>query len=285
MELLIVTGLSGAGKSRVVDALEDIGFFCTDNIPPKLLPFFVELLIKSRERRERVAIVTDIRVGGSFGDLFGALDSLKEMRCEYKTLFIDASDEVLIRRFKETRRKHPLSDRFNGSLNDAIAYEREILEPVRQIADFVFDSSYTTAGECKERIAEMFLDNPDSAMRIHCVSFGYKYGIPNDSDLVFDVRCLPNPFYVAGLKEQTGLDTPVRDYVLKWQEATDLIPKLFDLIDYLVPLYRSEGKSQVVISVGCTGGRHRSVVFAELIREHMSEQGLLVSMRHRDIKK
>ncbi len=285
MELLIVTGLSGAGKSRVVDALEDIGFFCTDNMPPKLLPFFVDLLLNSREKRERVAIVTDIRVGGSFGDLFSALDTLKDKGCAYKTLFIDASNEVLVRRYKETRRKHPLSNMFNGSLNDAIEYERKILEPVRQIADFIFDSSYTTAGECKERIAEMFLDDPSKALQIHCVSFGYKYGIPNDSDLVFDVRCLPNPFYIPDLKEKTGLDAPVREYVLKWDETKELIPKLFDLIDYLIPLYRAEGKSQVVIAVGCTGGRHRSVVFAELIKEHLSGSGLLLSVKHRDIRK
>lgn len=194
MEITIVTGLSGAGKSRVVDALEDIGYFCVDNMPPKLMPTFAQLLLNSREKREKVAIVTDIRVGASFGDLFNAIVELKELKCDTKLLFIDASDDVLIRRYKETRRKHPLLDKYNGSINDALAAERSILEPAKSIADYVIDSSHMTPTDCKNRICEMFLDNPGNALKVHCVSFGFKYGIPNDSDLMFDVRCLPNPF-------------------------------------------------------------------------------------------
>lgn len=208
MEITIVTGLSGAGKSRVVDALEDIGYFCVDNMPPKLMPTFAQLLLNSREKREKVAIVTDIRVGASFGDLFNAIVELKELKCDTKLLFIDASDDVLIRRYKETRRKHPLLDKYNGSINDALAAERSILEPAKSIADYVIDSSHMTPTDCKNRICEMFLDNPGNALKVHCVSFGFKYGIPNDSDLMFDVRCLPNPFYVEELKQHTGLKTP-----------------------------------------------------------------------------
>jgi RNase adapter protein RapZ len=285
MELVIITGLSGAGKSRGVDALEDIGFFCADNMPPKLIPTFAQLILSSKETRDRVAIVTDIRVGGSFKDLFIALDDLKTMNCPYKILFFDANNEVLLRRYKETRRKHPLIDEFNGSLIEALDAERIILQPARQIADYIIDTSNLTATECKERVSGIFLDNPTKSMSIHCISFGYKYGIPTDSDLVFDVRCLPNPFYENSLKERTGLEKQVYDFVMKWDQAKILIQKLFDLIDYLVPLYRAEGKSQLVISVGCTGGRHRSVVFAELIREHLSGKGLLLSINHRDIKK
>ncbi len=285
MELVIITGLSGAGKSRAVDALEDIGFFCADNMPPKLIPTFVQLVLDSKEIRERVAVVTDIRVGGSFKDLFNALEDLKKIDCQYKILFFDANNDVLLRRYKETRRKHPLIDEYNGSLIDAIEAERIILQPARQIADFIIDSSNLSATECKDRISGMFLDNPTKSMSIHCISFGYKHGIPSDSDLVFDVRCLPNPFYINNLKEHTGIEKPVIDYVMKWEQAKVLILKLYDLIDYLVPLYRAEGKSQLVISIGCTGGRHRSVVFAELIRAHLSKEGLLLSINHRDIKK
>lgn len=285
MDLMIITGLSGAGKSRVVDALEDIGYFCVDNMPPKLMPTFAQLLLNSRERRDKVAIVTDIRVGGSFGDLFNALVELRETNCSPKILFVDASDDVLIRRYKETRRKHPLLEKYNGSITEALAAEREILEPAKSIADYIIDSSYMTPTECKNRVCEMFMENPRNALKVHCISFGFKYGIPNDSDLLFDVRCLPNPFYVSELKEHTGLEAPVKDYVLKWEEAQGLAAKLCDLMDYLIPLYNKEGKSQLVISVGCTGGRHRSVVFAQLLKEHLDKLGCIATVHHRDMKK
>lgn len=285
MDLMIITGLSGAGKSRVVDALEDIGYFCVDNMPPKLMPTFAQLLLNSRERRDKVAIVTDIRVGGSFGDLFNALVELREMNCSPKILFVDASDDVLIRRYKETRRKHPLLEKYNGSITEALAAEREILEPAKSIADYIIDSSYMTPTECKNRVCEMFMENPRNALKVHCISFGFKYGIPNDSDLLFDVRCLPNPFYVSELREHTGLEAPVKDYVLKWEEAQGLAAKLCDLMDYLIPLYNKEGKSQLVISVGCTGGRHRSVVFAQLLKEHLDKLGCIATVHHRDMKK
>ena len=200
-------------------------------------------------------------------------------------MFLDCDDAVLVQRYKETRRKHPLSDKAKGSIDDAINAERAILAPARQRADYIVDSSQYTTTQFRERIAGMFLEDSARIMQIHCVSFGFKYGIPNESDLVFDVRCLPNPFYVDELKGHTGLEAPVRDFVMKWPQAQGLVPKLMSLVDYLVPLYRNEGKSQLVIAVGCTGGRHRSVVFAELLSEHFAQQGLRVSIQHRDIKK
>jgi len=295
MELVIITGLSGAGKSRGVNALEDIGFFCADNMPPKLIPTFVRLILDSKEQRQRVAIVTDIRLGSSFNDLFNALSEVRAMEIPFKMLFFDAANEILLRRYKETeillrryketRRKHPLIDEFNGSLIEAIEAERIRLQPARQIADYIIDTSNLTAMECRERVTGMFLENPNSAMLIHCISFGYKYGIPTDSDLVFDVRCLPNPFYEPDLKKLTGLDKEVYDYVMQKPEAVTLQEKLFDLVDFLIPLYRSEGKSQLVISVGCTGGRHRSVVFAQSLSEHFNGRDFIISLNHRDIEK
>ena len=299
-ELVIVTGLSGAGKSRAVDALEDIGFFCVDNMPPKLIPTFVKLIFNSNEKRDRVAIVADIRLGDSFSDIFGVLDELKEDEINYKILFIDADNDVIMRRYQETRRKHPLADEFNTpSILEAIQKEREILLPARLQADYIVDTSNVTSSQFKERIAKLFLDNASSSLKIysisfgfkygrmlvHVMSFGFKYGLPLDADLVLDVRFLPNPFYIPELKEHTGLETPVRDFVMKFDQSKALEKKLFDLLDFLLPLYRTEGKSQLTIAVGCTGGKHRSVVFAEAINKHILENGANSSVFHRDIKR
>lgn len=285
MDILVVTGLSGSGKSRVIDALEDIGYFCADNMPPKLITTFVKLLMDSREKRDKVAIVTDIRVGSYFKELFDALGEVKGLGYSPKILFLDASDEVLLRRYKETRRKHPLLDKCSGSLSEAIKEDRKLLSGVKSIADYIVDTSFMSPTECRNRICEMFLENPNSAMKVHCMSFGFKYGTPTDCDLMFDVRCLPNPFYVPELKAHTGLEAPVRDFVLKWDEAQELKTKLCDLIDYLVPLYKKEGKSQLVIAVGCTGGKHRSVVFAQLLRDHLEKKGCIATVNHRDMNK
>ena len=285
MEITIVTGLSGAGKSRVVDALEDIGYFCVDNMPPKLMPTFAQLLLNSREKREKVAIVTDIRVGASFGDLFNAIVELKELKCDTKLLFIDASDDVLIRRYKETRRKHPLLDKYNGSINDALAAERSILEPAKSIADYIIDSSHMTPTDCKNRICEMFLDNPSNALKVHCVSFGFKYGIPPESDLVFDVRFLPNPYYEMSLRERNGTDPEVRDYVFQGGTADVLMRHLTTLIDFLLPRYMAEGKANLIISIGCTGGKHRSVAIAEALSEHLRGREYGVVTMHRDYQR
>lgn len=286
MQLVIVTGMSGAGKSRAIDTLEDIGFFCVDNMTPQLIPTFVQILADSAETREKVAIAADIRLGGSFSHLFNALEELKNMDCEYKILFIDADNDVILRRYQETRRKHPLShDNSAQELQDIIIKEREILKKARDIADYVIDTSLLNASQLKERVAKLFLDDVTNTLKINVNSFGFKYGMPKDSDLVFDVRCLPNPFYIPELKHHTGLEAPVRDYVMSFEQAQGLEPKLLDLVKYLVPLYRAEGKSQLTISVGCTGGRHRSVVFAELVYNSIKEKGYNVSVYHRDINR
>lgn len=286
MELVIVTGLSGAGKSAAVDALEDIGFFCVDNMPPELIPTFVNLILKSKERRDRVAVVADIRLGASFSSLFDILGDLENMNVKYKILFIDADNEVIMRRYQETRRKHPLADEFNTpSILEAINKEREFLLPARQKADYIIDTTQVKSSQFKERIANLFLENASSALKIYCISFGFKYGAPKEADLVFDVRCLPNPFYIPELKQHTGLEEPVRNFVMKFEQARGLEVKLLDLLDYLLPLYRAEGKSQLTIAVGCTGGKHRSVVFAELINKHLLEKGAYSSVFHRDMKR
>lgn len=285
MEIVFVTGLSGAGKSRVVNSLEDIGYFCVDNMPPKLIPTFIQLLINSKDKHDRIAIVTDIRAGGSFDSLFSSLEELRNMGVEYKVLFVTADEDVLVSRYKLTRRKHPLSDMFNGMIYEAIAEEKRILAPAREAADYVIDTSHLTPAKCRERVVSLFLENPSNKMHIHSMSFGFKHGLPADADLVFDVRCLPNPFYVDELKEHTGLEKPVIDYVMKWDVSKTFADKLTDMVDFLIPLYEKEGKTQLVIAIGCTGGRHRSVVFAEHLKNHLFEKGYLVNINHRDIKK
>lgn len=286
MQLVIVTGMSGAGKSRTIDTLEDIGFFCVDNMTPKLIPTFVKILTDSTEAREKVAFVADIRLGDSFSSLFNALEELRAMKIDYKILFLDADNDVLARRYQETRRKHPLqSDDSPKELREIIENEREMLKKARNIADFVIDTSLMTNSLLKERVSELFLDNVTDSIKINVVSFGFKYGIPKDSDLVFDVRCLPNPFYIPELKNHTGLEAPVRDYVMKFDQSRGLVPKLQDLMNYLLPLYRTEGKSQLTVSVGCTGGKHRSVVFAELLGKNIKEKGYNASVYHRDINR
>ena len=285
MELIIVTGLSGAGKSRTVNALEDIGFFCVDNMPPKLISKFVEIGMQSKGEIERMAVVTDIRGGELFDGLFEELDLLRSKEFEYKLLFLTASDEVLIRRYKETRRKHPLVGTLCSSLEEAVKQERKIMSNARERADYILDTSLMSNAQLKERICKLFLDNIATGMMINCMSFGFKYGDPTYADLVFDVRCLPNPFYVDELKHKTGLNAEVKDYVMQSQDSTILFDKIKDLIDFLLPLYLNEGKSQLTVAFGCTGGKHRSVTFAELLYQYLTDKGNKTSVNHRDINK
>lgn len=285
MELIIVTGLSGAGKSRTVNALEDIGFFCVDNMPPKLISKFVEIGMQSKGEIERMAVVTDIRGGELFDGLFEELDLLRSKEFEYKLLFLTASDEVLIRRYKETRRKHPLVGTLCSSLEEAVKQERKIMSNARERADYILDTSLMSNAQLKERICKLFLDNIATGMMINCMSFGFKYGDPTYADLVFDVRCLPNPFYVDELKHKTGLNAEVKDYVMQSQDSTVLFDKIKDLIDFLLPLYLNEGKSQLTVAFGCTGGKHRSVTFAELLYQYLTDKGNKTSVNHRDINK
>lgn len=285
MDFLIVTGLSGAGKSRAVDALEDIGYFCVDNMPPKLITKFAELAEQSGKKMSKIAIVTDVRGGELFNDFIKELTTLKDSKFNYKILFLECNNEILARRFKETRRKHPLLDNVNPSISKAVVAERKILMSAREIADYIVDTSYLSAIQLKERINSIFLDNIQNSMIINCMSFGFKYGSPAEADLIFDVRCLPNPFYIDDLKNKTGLEQEVKDYVMSWQQAKDLQAKLLDLFDFLIPLYLSEGKSQLTIAMGCTGGKHRSVTFAETMYNHLLEKGNKVAVNHRDILK
>lgn len=283
MELIIITGMSGAGKSSAVNALEDIGYFCVDNMPPELITTFVKLF--SKNEYEKTALVTDARTGKSFDRLFDALDEISEMDFSYKLMFIDADDDVLVNRYKETRRRHPLLSESVFTVEDAVGLERLMMSKARERADIIFDTTGLSAIQCRVRVSDMFSVAYSDTMSIHCVSFGYKHGVPNDADLVFDVRCLPNPFYVPELKGLTGMDSPVFDYVMQYDESKQLADKLFDLIDFTLPFYRKEGRSQLIIAFGCTGGHHRSVTFARLMYEHLKEKGYRMSISHRDLLK
>lgn len=285
MEFVVVTGMSGAGKTRAMHAMEDIGFFCVDNLPPALIPVFYDLCTKSEGMMGRLAVVTDTRGGELFKSFFSAMESLKRDKKPYKILFLDSSDAVLVRRFKETRRKHPLSDDLNGSLEQAVKLEREMLKPVKECSDYVIDTSGVSPAQLKTRISELFLSSAGDSLSVHCISFGFKFGIPMESDLVFDVRCLPNPFYVEELRPKTGLDPEVRDYVMEKEETKGFVDRFTDMVDYLLPLYSKEGKSQLVIAVGCTGGHHRSVALAQFMCDYLGKKGMRASVTHRDIQK
>lgn len=285
MTFLIVTGLSGSGKSSCVKVLEDIGFFCIDNMPPQLIPNFAEMCAKNRDI-ERVAIVTDIRGGAMFLKLSENLSQLRAINgVEVKILYLEASKEVLMNRYNETRRKHPLEETAGGDLSKAIDAEMTLLTDIRACADYIIDSSLLTSRQLQEQVSGLFLENPSDRMMISCMSFGFMYGVPGEADLVFDVRCLPNPFYVPELKRLTGLDEAVRNFVMKHPQSVEFEKKIFDMADFLLPLYVSEGKSRLVIAFGCTGGKHRSVTFAKRTAEHLEKAGFLVREVHRDIDK
>lgn len=285
LQFVIVTGLSGSGKSGAVNVLEDIGYYCIDNMPPELIPKFADICSKSDTNIENIAIVTDIRGGDMFLKLKDTVIQLQKQGLKIKILFLDANDEVLIKRYKETRRKHPLDDSVHGSLPRAIKAEREMLLTVKEMADYYVDTSLLSIAELKERINSIFLDNADDFMQISVMSFGFKYGANTEADLVFDVRCLPNPFYIPELKTHTGIEECVSSYVMQFEQSKVLLLKLEDMIDFLIPLYIKEGKSQLVIAFGCTGGKHRSVTFAESIYTYLKNKGIKVRITHRDINK
>lgn len=285
MEFTVVTGMSGAGKSKAIDALEDIGFFCVDNIPPQMLGKFVELGKMSGGSIDKVAVVVDARGKDLFRSFIGSLNELGKQETPYRLLFLDARDDVLLNRFKEGRRRHPLLGGNNIlTLEDAIRYERRLLRAARERADIVIDTSQMATSRLKECIVQSFLDDERQSMLVYCMSFGFKNGLPGEADLVFDVRCLPNPYYIPDLKEHTGLEAQVYDYVMKWSQSRELLAKLLDLIDFLIPLYIQEGKSRLVVAVGCTGGQHRSVAFARAISQHLEKSSARVVVNHRDMK-
>lgn len=285
MEFIFVTGMSGAGKSNAANSLEDLGFYCIDNIPPMLIPSFVDLAKKGDLNLSKIAIVTDIRSGEAFNNIETVFDTLTKNGVDYKIVFLDATDSELIRRYSETRRLHPLCDEYDLSIMDAVKKERLMLQNIRARANYIIDTSNLKTGELKKQLSGLFLGSGNKSMQISCQSFGFKYGSAADGNLVFDVRCLPNPYYVDELRPLTGLDERVSSYVMQFDSSKEFLKRVIDLVEYTVPLYRDEGKSQLVISVGCTGGKHRSVTFAEIIYKRLSELGYRVSVNHRDIEK
>ena len=283
MEFLIISGLSGAGKSRAASVMEDLGYFCVDNLPVPLIPKFAELGMGGNGEYDRVVLVTDIRGGTNFAGLFQALDRLKDMKCGYRILFMDASDATIIKRYKETRRVHPLGDEC-ASLEQAIELERKVLAPVRERADWVVDTTGLTLGQLRSKLLSLFSKGKEEGkMEVHVMSFGFKHGVPMEADLVFDVRFLPNPYYVQELRSLTGLDEGVRNYVFSSPQSHEFLTKLTDFVTYLLPRYAEEGKTSLVIAVGCTGGHHRSVAIAHALAQAIAGQGFPVNESHRDM--
>ncbi len=281
ISLIIITGISGAGKTVAIQSLEDIDYFCVDNLPPILISKFVEIIIQSGEKLNKVALVIDLRGREFFNELFKALDTLdKSNKINYKIIFLEADNNTLVSRYKETRRRHPL---FNDtSPIEGINLERELLEELKGKASLIIDTSLMKPNDLKEKMMSLLSEDEIKLFSINVVSFGFKYGIPIDADLIFDIRFLPNPHYVDTLRPQTGLDSAVYEYVMKWSETKEFLIKLLDFIKYLLPKYKQEGKSQLVIGIGCTGGKHRSVVITEYIVNELKNDWT-VSYKHRDI--
>lgn len=283
MEFVIISGLSGAGKSKTASFLEDMGFYVVDNMPAPLIPRFAGLCMAGQGRYDRVALVTDIRGGQTFDGLFEALDELTKMGCAYKILFVEAATEAIINRYKETRRLHPLAK--NGrSLDDAVRQEREALLPVRRRAEYIIDTTALSTAKLRGEVLRLFRSGtsvPD--MTVNVISFGFKHGIPIEADLVFDVRFLPNPFYIAELRDQTGLDEEVYNFVFGYQQTKDFMARLEGLIGFLLPQYVEEGKTVLVVAVGCTGGHHRSVAVTRALAEFIRQKGYTATENHRDM--
>lgn len=280
-KLVIVTGLSGAGKTQALRCLEDIGFFCVDNLPPALIPKFAELCAQAASKINKIALVVDIRGGEFFSTLIEDLSNLDARGIRYEILFLEASDEALVRRFKESRRRHPLSE--HGGILDVIREERSLLQELRGMANKIIDTSDTNVKQLKDIVVSIFSDNADiSRLHITVISFGFKYGIPLDSDLVIDVRFLPNPYYQLSLRPLTGNDPKVRDYVFASPVTGQFMEKFSGLIEFLIPHYIKEGKTTLMIAIGCTGGMHRSVALANRLGEVLNGKELRVTVRHRD---
>ena len=283
MDFIIISGLSGAGKSKVASFLEDMGFYVVDNMPAALMPRFAELCLAGKGKYDRVALVNDIRGGQTFDGLFDALGELERMGCAYKILFVEASTDTIIKRYKETRRIHPLA-RHGRSLAEAVQQEKATLAPVRQRAAYIIDTTALSTAKLRGELLRLFGDGKEErAMAVNVISFGFKYGIPIEADLVFDVRFLPNPFYLAELRPQTGLDEPVRSFLFRYQQTLDFMSHLESLLSFLLPLYLAEGKTVLVIAIGCTGGQHRSVALTRAVVEFVRQKGYPASENHRDM--
>jgi UPF0042 nucleotide-binding protein len=283
MKFLIVTGLSGAGKSLSIKYLEDLGYFCVDNLPPALIVKFAELWSQSKSSTENIALVIDIRGGKFFDKLQASLEELKNAGFDYEILFLEASDEILIKRFKASRRQHPLA--VDGRIIRGIKAERRKLEHIKLKASFIIDTTNMLPSDLKDEMKHLFVEGGKSeGIHISVVSFGFKYGIPLDADMVFDVRFLPNPYYVESLKKFSGMDEGVRSYVMQWPEAVEFMNKLVEMVEFLIPNFIKEGKSQLVIAIGCTGGRHRSVTMVNMLSQKLKENNHRVIVEHRDIE-
>lgn len=284
MRFLIVSGMSGAGKSTTLKMLEDIGFFCVDNLPIKLIKKFAELCINSEQGLNKVALGIDMRSGNVFDELFNILRELEAKRINYEILFLEASDHILVKRYKETRRKHPLVN--EGRIQDGIKKERDILNHIKEQSNYIIDTTNLLTRELKSEINKIFLEGKKySSLIVTILSFGFKNGIPSDSDLVYDVRFIPNPFYISELKDKTGNEKEIQDYVMQWEVAQKFIEKLEDMISFLIPNYIAEGKNHLVISIGCTGGKHRSVTLANELFNRLHKYGYSIKIYHRDIGK
>ena len=283
MEFLIISGMSGAGKSQAADILEDMGYYCVDNLPIALMPRFAELCLASQGRYERVALVTDVRERESLDGLLPALDGLWDMGLDYRILFVEADTSTIVRRYKGSRRPHPMQEA-GGSIEGAVLREAKALEPVRERADYIINTTGLTTAMLQSRIREL-LSRTERRFAITVTAFGYKHGLPIDADLVFDVRFLPNPYYVAQLRPLTGLDPNVSNFVLARPEAREFMDRLCALLDYIIPLYAEEGRYALQIAVGCTGGKHRSVAVAVELVRRLSEKRENVTIALRDIEK
>ena len=287
MEFVIISGMSGAGKTSALHVLEDIGYYCVDNIPSSLLRTLYNLCRSSAdEGMKRVAVVVDVRANENYKQMAAEIEEFKNNNSCVKLLFLDAKNDVLILRYKETRRKHPLADRLSeGSVSEAVELEAALLSPVKKLADFMVDTTKMSNKQLRERVMSMFMEDTSQGITLTFMSFGFKYGIPLEADTIFDVRCLPNPFYVPELKKLTGLDKEVFDYVIDSDDTRGFVSRSLALLDFAVPLYLKEGKSELVVGIGCTGGKHRSVTVARIFETHFRELGYRCVIQHRDIDK
>ncbi len=285
MEFLIITGLSGAGKTRAADVLEDLDYYCVDNMPVALMPRFAELCLDTRGRYEKVALVTDTRDRDGFGELLNTIEDLRKMDCSVQILYMDADIPTLVRRYKESRRPHPLAET-GMSMEDAVRKEEELLAPIKAAADYVVNSSGMTLGALQNRLFSLFAgEDRKRDLAVTVMSFGFKHGIPLEADLVFDVRFLPNPYYVEALQPLCGLDRPVAEYVFQHAQTREFLEKLEDMISFLLPYYKEEGKLALTVAIGCTGGRHRSVAIASALHQHLAANGVNSVNVNRDINK
>ena len=285
MEFLIITGLSGAGKSRAADVLEDLDYYCVDNMPVALMPRFAELCLATRGRYEKVALVTDVRERDGFGQLPETLERLRCAELNCRILYMDADSKTLVRRYKESRRPHPLAAP-GDSVEQAVKKERELLSPIRARADYIVSTDGLTLGMLQHRLFTLFAgEGKKRELDVTVMSFGYKYGLPIDADLVFDARFLPNPFYIEELRPLSGLDEPVSSYVFSYPQTGAFLSRLESMLDFLLPHYTEEGKLSLTIGIGCTGGRHRSVAIAAALNEHLKSRGVKTVNVNRDIDK